>query len=783
MTSTPISKPVNAFLRPGVALMQRLRMPVKLIGVAVVALAPLLAVGLAMLMHIDDEYQFARNEAAGAQTVLNITDVVLQTQTHRGQTNQFLSGNTSVAGARDQTRQKLGDAISALETRIQTVPQFQLQSRWATLKPALQQLLRDEPGQDRATVFAAHTAQIDLLRHLAGYTGETSGLLLDPYPDTFFLMDVVVDRFIPWVELTGVMRGAGAGVLSRAGATEVDGVAVLALANQLDGQTRIIREKLEALTRGKETVPKGWDDALAASSAFSAAVRTAFGNGPPKGDPAAFFAQGTQAIAQGRVFYQASADRLTALLEARRDQAQQRMIVIFSVASLGLVLLVYALICFSRATVSSIHSLKLVMEQGTLGNLAAKIDVKGSDELAQIGMEFERMLTKISELVADVRSSAAMVSHVGRQLVDDGHSLSDRTQSQAASLEQTTANISEVSNTVARNAEAATEVGLMTKSLSVEAENASKLMNQTVDGVGTLKTTSLRMSEIIGTIDSIAFQTNILALNAAVEAARAGELGRGFAVVASEVRSLAGRSQKAAAEVRMLIAESSSRVDSTVNGIREAGELMESLVCGIREVTGNFDAISEGSAKQSSALEEVVQAVGDLDSVTNENSTMVERLSHRSSRLMQRSQQLEEAVSHISLRQASADEAMAMAHKAFEHVQAVGFEKASRDFQNPAGEFIDRDLYVFVFDRQGFYRVMGADQSRVGVNISDVPGLDAVRLLEQSWARADQGGGWVEYNMLNVNTGDVQGKTSYVIPIDDNHLIGSGAYRSNIVEM
>lgn len=167
----------------------------------------------------------------------------------------------------------------------------------------------DNPTTDREKAFAEHTDQIANLRSFASLLGEKSGLLLDPEGKTFFLMDIVVERFIPWIEIAGVMRGAGAGLLSRADATQLQGVSLLALSKQLDGQTRVIQEKLDALKRAGESSPVEWDAAVLASNAFTAEVNKAFGNGVPKGDSASFFALGTQAIEADRAFQKVVSDR------------------------------------------------------------------------------------------------------------------------------------------------------------------------------------------------------------------------------------------------------------------------------------------------------------------------------------------------------------------------------------------------------------------------------------------------------------------------------------------
>jgi methyl-accepting chemotaxis protein len=540
---------------------------------------------------------------------------------------------------------------------------------------------------------------------------------------------------------------------------------------------------MDALVRaGGADIPKEAQLALSATAAFTKAGRESMGKEPTPENAAIFFELGGKALEAGRAFRGEASKLLAATLQSRLEAIFWKGLILITVACIGILGVLYLMLGLLVATVTSIGILHKALKEGALGNLATKVDMPGSDELAEISQELEKMLEVLSALVADVRSASAMVTHTGGQLVEDGHLLSQRTQSQAVSLEEAATNVGTVSDTVARNSESAQEVRLMTKSLHLEAESATTLMATTVGGMGELQSTSNRMTEIIGTIDGIAFQTNLLALNAAVEAARAGEQGKGFAVVAAEVRGLAKRSQIAAHEVRALIVDSASRVGNTVTAIEAVNKLMGSLVTGIREIAQNVDTMAEGSVKQSIALAEVVQAVGDLDKVTIENSGLVDRTSHRSSRLMQRSRQLEEAVTYIKLRQGTTDEAMELATVALKLLNRVGFDAACKAFHDKAGRYIDRDLYIFAFDRNGVYRVMGSDAKKVGASLFDMPGLDAQQLLDDAWERCSKGGGWVEYTIAAPDNGDITGKSSYVLAFGDNLVVGCGAYRRTTPE-
>ena len=311
---------VSFWLRPGVKLMQRYTMPVKLRALSLILLVPLLLVGAAHFKTLMAELEFTQNEKSGALTIQQLIEVVVHTQTHRGQTNLILSGNASPTAAREDTRKKLAAAITKVQSAVAANPQLDLVSRWKPLQQSLEQLMQDPPQGTRAEVFAAHTLQVEKLRQIVLYAGETSGLLLDPEAATFFLMDLQVERLIPWIELMGLTRGAGAGLLARSDTTPQQVVPVASQAQLIDLQTARIEEKLESLKRAGEDNPSTWAAAKTATQGFTAKVREALGTGEPKGVPAEFFAAGTGAITQAIAFERSVTSRLLELLEAREQQ-------------------------------------------------------------------------------------------------------------------------------------------------------------------------------------------------------------------------------------------------------------------------------------------------------------------------------------------------------------------------------------------------------------------------------------------------------------------------------
>ena len=444
---------------------------------------------------------------------------------------------------------------------------------------------------------------------------------------------------------------------------------------------------------------------------------------------------------------------------------------------LGLCAVLYLFAAFYRSLADAVDTLGRVVHSSASGDLTQSVVLPGHDELADAGRNLEAMRDNFSGLVGTIRNQAVHVALGGESLTTNMHDLSQRTEAQAASLEQASASISGLSESVQSTAQRAKEVDVLTRRVRDEVETGAQAMDEAVRSMGEIQAGSKRMSEIVSVIDGIAFQTNILALNAAVEAARAGESGRGFAVVASEVRTLAQRSATSAREIRDLIAQSGEQVSAGVTRIETVTGNLRTVVKGIYEVAAGLDTITEASNAQSTTLTEIAQAVMELDNITQRNGAMVDQALQATVDLHQRARNVSEAVATIKLRRGTADEAYAMVQRGFNLVQQIGLSAASTQFNDKNGDFISRDLYLFVFDRHGVYKVFSSTPGNVGKRVHDIRGLDGEHVIREGFGAAERGGGWIDYEVVNPVTDVVDLKTSYILPLGHDLLIGCGVFK------
>ena len=288
------------------------------------------------------------------------------------------------------------------------------------------------------------------------------------------------------------------------------------------------------------------------------------------------------------------------------------------------------------------------------GDLSTHIEVRSKDEAGQLLQALQDMNDSLVHIVNEVRSGADSMATATSQIAAGNLDLSSRTEEQASALEQTAASMQELASTVKQNFESGLHANKLAETAAGVAVKGGSVVTDMVHTMEAINTSSNKIADIIGVIDGIAFQTNILALNAAVEAARAGEQGRGFAVVASEVRNLAGRSAEAAKEIKGLIGTSVANVSEGCKLVEQAGSTMDEIVVSVRRVADLMREVTTASQDQTSGIEQVNQAVGQMDQVTQQNAALVEEAAAASQSLEQQAKGLMHVVSVFKLGSGSA---------------------------------------------------------------------------------------------------------------------------------
>ena len=277
------------------------------------------------------------------------------------------------------------------------------------------------------------------------------------------------------------------------------------------------------------------------------------------------------------------------------------------------------------------------------GDLTVDVIVKQNDTHSLM-FAMKTMRDNLSNIVEEVRSGTDTITTASAEIASGNMDLSSRTEQQAGSLEETPSSMEELTSTVRQNADNARQANQLAASASSVAVKGGDVVSQVVDTMGSIDESAKKIVDIIGVIDSIAFQTNILALNAAVEAARAGEQGRGFAVVASEVRNLAQRSASAAKEIKVLIDDSVDKVTVGSRLVNQAGQTMSEVVDSVQRVTAIIGEIAAASNEQSAGIEQVNQAIGQMDQVTQQNAALVEEAAAAAGSLQDQAENLTKVV-------------------------------------------------------------------------------------------------------------------------------------------
>jgi methyl-accepting chemotaxis protein len=455
-----------------------------------------------------------------------------------------------------------------------------------------------------------------------------------------------------------------------------------------------------------------------------------------------------------------------------------RVLVILAAVSTSLGL--YGLAALHRWITSDASLVRELVERIASGDLTGRAADAREDVAVEgpLGRSVAQMSRNLREIVHQAGSSADVIVRLAREMASGSTALSKRTQDQTTTLEQTAAGMQEIAANVRQNAESCRRASAVAATASGVAGRAAERMRDVTRTMEQIAESSRQVADIVGTIEGIAFQTNILALNAAVEAARAGEQGRGFAVVATEVRDLAQRSAAAAQEVKALIDASAKRVTEGTLLVEEAGGTMTEVVTSVRQVTDLIAEVAAASSEQIAGVEEIDKAINRMEGATQQNAALVERTASAATAFEEEAGRLAAVVGTFKVdRGEDRDRAVHLVKQAVAHAREKGLRRACDDFNDPRGRFCRGNHYIWAGDFGGVILANGTAPDARGQNNFHLKAADGRLFIQEIIETArTKGKGWCDYPWKNPVTKRTEQKSTYFEAVD-GAFIACGIYK------
>lgn len=611
-------------------------------------------------MVVFDKAVIARQSSAAAEYMgpaRQTLEVIRLTQQARGLSSAFVNGNTGIANnlntvlnAAQQAHELAAAQMRAAGVDVQTLNT--LQSIRADLRELGSRVLAQNINSNES--FNGYTAVVARQLAVLSEIISATGLDLDSSPDTYALITGLFGNLPQLTEYLGQTRALGSGMLARGTRSDADLLNITVTHALATDRLQAWNVSLDAAQQHSTLAESSLSGITQRTdghsrSALALTQRELINAQPLSYSSSDHLNTMTQAIdSQFELASQASTV-LGTLLDTRAGHAQQQLWLLLSGLSVLAIAAFVLAISITRNVIASLQTSLNMARTVAKGDLTSVADINGTDEVQQLLQALNDMNGNLVHIVSQVRNSTNSIATAAGEIAAGNRDLSGRTISQAAALEETAASMEQITSTVTQNSDNAGAANTLTRDATEIARRSGEAVQQFVETMSAIRETSSRISDIVGIIDGIAFQTNILALNAAVEAARAGEAGKGFAVVASEVRSLAQRSATSAHEIRDLIGQSAAEVDAGSKLADAAGETMRQVLDSIEQVRQLVNDIAVAGTEQSAGIAQVNIAVGQMDGVTQQNAALVQEASAAAESMLEQAEMLVAAVSTFQL--------------------------------------------------------------------------------------------------------------------------------------
>ncbi len=637
---------------PGVRLFRAIGFNVKAAVIALTFMLPIVVLAYNYFSNQASQIDFSAKERVGLLYQRDLMPLLPLLQRQR------LLTVTAAAKAAGQAGDSLDQVQAAIKTKTEKLATTQALHGVAlgTQKAYVQWLDSAKAlaaaGTSVDAVFAAHTAHVQALLDLLGVATDGSNLTLDPDIDTYYLMDVALFRLPTMIESAAQLRGLGAAVLLSGSATPlqtrrlVEGAAAL-LSNQSAVEQGIA--KAIAYNADVKTTVKVQADTAAINAFLTRIDSTVLRPEGPQGEADAHVAVANEAIAAMLKFGEQATDKLDALIATRVANLESARNFAAAVTVCSLLMAIYLFVSFGKVLAGGLKEVALHINAMRDGDLVSEPKPLGRDEAAQLMGTLAQMQQSLRRLVGQVRVASDSMVGASTEIASGAADLRARTEKSAANLEETATAMEQMAATVKRSETGVDAAANLATDNAKAAQAGGEIIQQVVQTMQAINASSGRIGDIIGTIEGIAFQTNILALNAAVEAARAGEQGRGFAVVAAEVRALAQRSSVASKEIKTLISGSVEHAEHGARVVQQAGQAMGDIVSTAQRVRGLLADVAVTAREQTAGVAQSAQAVQQLDSVTQQNASLVEETANAAGALNEQAQALAREVAQFKL--------------------------------------------------------------------------------------------------------------------------------------